>query len=154
MPGLGDHFVAHFLDVEVELLGAGLCIGAENGHVQRIGFRREGDRFTDDARVLLQHFGRCLGAGKRDRVLAGEVIEEVADAAADQLHAAFRENARFDDAPNHQLGQVSRARRRLDDGRHAGKECGREFFEHAPTREIERVDVDCGAELGREDVLA
>ncbi len=103
--------------------------------------------------MLLQLFGRRLGASEGNRVLAIEVVEEITDAATDQLQASRRQYPGFDDAPNHELRQVSRTRCRLHDGGNARCKRRRQLFEHAPYREVESVDVHCGAELRGIDVL-
>ena len=89
----------------------------------------------------LEHFRRILRTGECDHVLAGEVIEQVAGTAANELQGTIGQDPGFDDAPHHQLGQVSRAGRRLDDGRHAGKKAWRQFLEHAPAWKIVCIDM-------------
>ena len=86
-------------------------------------------------------------------VLAGEVLEEVPNCAADQLHRSFRQDRRLDDPPESLLGEVAGLRRRLHDGRHAGEERRGEFLEHPPHRKIEGVDVHRRALERRADVL-
>ena len=43
------------------------------------------------------------------------MVEQITDAAADQLQRSFGQNAGFDDTAHHQLGQVGGLTRRLDD---------------------------------------
>ena len=81
-------------------------------------------------------------AGEGHHVLAGQVIEEIADAAHNQLERALGQNPRVDHRTGDEFGQEARGRGRFDDRRHAGEEGRGEFFEHAPDREVEGVDVD------------
>ena len=101
-----------------------------------------------------ERLGRRRGAGEGHRVLAREVVEEAAEAAADELQRAFRQDPRLDDAPHDRLGKVGRRGRRLHDRRHAREERGGQLLEHAPDGEIERIDVDRGTLQRHADVLA
>ena len=91
LAGLARHLTRDFLDEQIELRRAGHGVRPEDRRVQRVGLRREGDRLADDARMLLQELSRVLGAGERDRVLAVQMVEQVADAAADELQRALRQ---------------------------------------------------------------
>ena len=83
----------------------------------------------------------------------GEVIHEIADAAADQLQRAVRQNLGFNNATKHQLGQISRLARRLDERGNAGEQTRRDLLEHAPAGKVERVDVDGDAAQRRQNML-
>ena len=61
---------------------------------------------------------------------------------------------RLDDAPDDELGEVGGRGRGLDDRRHAGEQRRRQLLEHAPDREIERIDVHRRAFERHADVLA
>ena len=65
LAALQRHLLAHFLDEEVELLGAGCGVGAEHDSVEAVGLHVEGHALVHDARVLLQHAARG-GAGRGD----------------------------------------------------------------------------------------
>ena len=82
------------------------------------------------------------------------MLEQVADAADDQLHRALRQNARFDHHPERRFGQVGGGGRRFDDRRDAGEQRRREFLEHPPDREVEGVDVHRHALERGVDMLA
>ncbi len=103
--------------------------------------------------MLLQLFGGALGAGEGDGVLAGQMIKEIADAAAQQLDRTFRQDSGFGDSAENELGQIAGARSRLDDRRHAGQQGGCELLEHSPAGKIERVDVHGRARARHVDVL-
>ena len=105
-------------------------------------------------RVLAQLERGGGRAGEGHDVLAGEVIEQIAHAAADQLHRPLRQDPRLDDAAEHALGEVAGLRRRLHDRRHAGEQRRRQLLQHAPHREIEGVDVHRGAFERHAEVLA
>jgi hypothetical protein len=81
------------------------------------------------------------------------MVEGVAEAAADQLQRAFRQDAGFDDAPDHQLGEVRSRSRGLNDCGHPGQQRRRQLFEHAPHREVERIDMNRRAFERHADVL-
>jgi hypothetical protein len=82
------------------------------------------------------------------------VLEQVANAAADQLHGARRQNPGFHHDAQGALGEIRGLGRRLDDRRHAREQRRRQLFQHAPDREVERVDVHRGALKRHTDVLA
>src|ERR687893_116441 len=72
------------------------AVGAEDGAVERVGLGVEADRLADHSWMGAQAPGRGRRAGEGDRVLPGQVVEQVADAAAQQLDGARREQARLD----------------------------------------------------------
>ncbi len=82
---------------------------------------------------------------KETTVLAVQVIEQIADAAADELHGACRQHTRIDDAPEDKRGEVRGGRCGFDDRRYACQERRGELLEHAPHRKIKCVDVHGGA---------
>ncbi len=96
-------------------------------------------------------FGRSR---KGHDVLAGQVLEQVAHAAADELEGTFGQDPRFEHEADDPLGHVGRNRSRLDDGGHAGQERGSQFFQHAPAGEVEGVDVDGHAFERHEQMVA
>ena len=81
------------------------------------------------------------------------MVEQIADAAADQLQRAFGQNSGFDDVAEHQFRQIGGLARRLDDGGDAGEQAGRELLQHAPAGKVEGVDVDGDARQRRQDML-
>ena len=81
-------------------------------------------------------------SGEANRVLAVEVVEQVADAATDQLEGAVREDAGVDDQTDHGLGQERRGGGRLDDGGQAGQKRRGQLLQGSPAREVEGVDLD------------
>ena len=93
------------------------------------------------------------GAGEGDDVLAGDVVEQVAGRAGDELDGALGQDAALDDAADHELGQVGGLARRLHDRGNAGDEGRRDLLQHAPDREVEGVDVDRDAFERGQDVL-
>ena len=92
--------------------------------------------------------------GERDGVLTAEMIEQVARAAADELEAARRQDARLDDGARDDLGEVARHRGRLHDARHAREERRRELLQHPPHGEVEGVDLHRDAFERHADVPA
>ena len=93
------------------------------------------------------------GAGEGDDVLAGDVVEEVADGAGDELQRAGGQDAGVDDPAHGELGQVGGLARGLHDAGHAGDQRRRDLLQHAPDREVEGVDVDGDAFERGQDVL-
>ena len=110
--------------------------------------------FAIDVGMPAQLLRRARRARERHGVLAVQVIEQIAEAAADQLQRAFRQDAGLDDAPDDQLREIGRRGRGLDDRGHAGEQRRRQLLEHAPHREVERVDVHGRAFERHADVLA
>ena len=119
LAGLAGHLAHDLLDEKIELGRAGERVGAEYRGIQRVCLGREGDRFADDAWMSLQEFCRRLRAREGNRVLTIQVVEQVAEPAADQLQRAFGKNAGLMYVAHHELGQVGRAGCGLDDGGHA-----------------------------------
>ena len=134
---------------------AGGGVGAEQREVERVGLHGEADRVARSTLGWARRRRPVRGrAGEGDDVLAGQVLEQVADAAADQLQRTLGQDAGFDDPADHRLGDVGGLAGRLDDRRHAGEQRGRQLLQHAPAGEVEGVDVD-GRTLERHaDVLA
>ena len=62
--------------------------------------------------------------------------------------------AALDDQPHGRLGEIGRRGRGLGDDGQAGEDRRRELFQHAPDREIERVDLNRDAFAGNKDMLA
>ena len=54
--------------------------------------------------MLLKCLGSVFGTGKGHQVLTRQVIEQIANATADQLERTFRQNARLDDGVDHPFG--------------------------------------------------
>ena len=151
---LRRHLAHHFAHERVELRLAGRGVRPEHARVDRIGLADEAHRVGDDRRMRAQLLRGARRARERHDVLAGEMVERIAEAAADELQRAFRQDAGLDDAPDHQLGEIGSRRRRLHDRRHAGQQRRRQLLQHAPHREVERVDVDRRAFQRHADVLA
>ena len=88
--------------------------------------------------------------GERDRVLtvrAGPVGRRRCPTTS--CSAPSGRMPRVDDLPDGQLGQVRGRGRRFDDGRQPGEQRGRQLLEHAPDREVERVDEHGDDRAGR-----
>ena len=81
-------------------------------------------------------------AGKGHHVLAIEVVEQIARAAANQADGALRHQAAVDNRFHHCLGELGGSGCRFNDRRHTGKPRGRQFFQHSPAGEVEGVDMD------------
>ena len=153
LPGLAAHLTSNLLNIKVKLRCSRYRVRAQNGHVEGVRFCGESHGLTDYARMSLQHFGGVLGTGKCDRVLTIEMIEQIANATTDQLHAARRQNAGLHDAAQHEFSQVCSARGRFNNRRNTGKQRRCKFLQHAPARKIKGIDVYRGAELWRTNVL-
>ena len=128
--------------------------GTEDRAVQRVGLDAEADAAVEHVGVGAQQPGGVRGAGERDRVLHGQLVEQAAGAAAQQLQRALGQDAGLDDAAYDELGEVRRLAGRLDDRRQPGEERGGELLEHAPDREVEGVDLHRDARPRGVDVLA
>src|SRR5215212_3722068 len=84
--------------------------------------------------------GTCR-AGEGHGVLAIQMVEQVAGTTTNELYRAFRQDPRFNDTPEYELGEIRRRGGGLDDCRHPSQQGGRELLEHTPYRKVERVDV-------------
>ncbi|EEF25155.1 conserved hypothetical protein [Ricinus communis] len=81
------------------------------------------------------------------------MIKEIADRAADELQRPLRQEAGFNDTADHELGEIGRLARRLDDGGNAGQQGRRDLFQHAPARKVESVDMNGDALQRAQDML-
>jgi len=101
---LGGDLSAHLADEEIEFLGSRNGVGAEDGAVERVGLGIESRGACRHGGMRSQHRGGVCAAGEGDDVLATEVVEQVADTAAHELHGAVGQRTRGD--------EVADARRR------------------------------------------
>ena len=92
--------------------------------------------------------------GKADHVLRPQPVQHVAQSADHQLHRTFGQDAAFDDHAETGLGQIAGLRRRFDDGGHPRQQRRRQFFQHPPDREVERVDMHRDTLQRHADMLA
>ena len=92
LAAFGRHLADDFLDVEIELRRARHGIGAEDGAVQRVRFHREAHGVAHDGRMAAQLAAGRGRAGEGHDILAGHVIKQIADAAADELERTFRKD--------------------------------------------------------------
>ena len=91
LPRLDRHLVDDFLDEQVEFGRAGRGVGAEDRGVEAVLLGDEADAFAQHDRVRLELERGRGRAGEADHVLPGQMVEQVADAADDQLHRAVGE---------------------------------------------------------------
>ena len=141
LPGFGGHLAHHFADKQGKFRLLGGDILCEHAAVQRIGLHGEGDRFRHQVRVYAQLLAGMGGAGKGHHILAIQVIEQIARAAANQADGPVRYQPAVDDRFDHGLGQLGGGGGWLDDGRHPGKPGWRQLFQHAPAGEVKGVDM-------------
>ena len=141
LPGFGGHLAHHFADKQGKFRLFGGDVLCEHAAVQRIGLHGEGDRFRDQVRVYAQLLAGMGGAGKGHHILAIQVIEQIARAAANQADGPVRYQPAVDDRFDHGLGQLGGGGGWLDDGRHPGKPGWRQLFQHAPAGEVKGVDM-------------
>lgn len=140
LSGLGGHLTRDRLDEQSELVGVRRGLGPEDRRVERVCLGIELDTALGDSRVAAEH-GSCLRrAGQRDVVADAEVVDHVTGRAGEELEGALREDPGLDDLVRHDLGEVHRGRRRLDDDRQPGQQARRHLLEHAPDGEVVCVD--------------
>ncbi len=154
LAGLDRHLGDQLPDIQVELRSARSGLRAEDGAVQRVRLGVEPYRPRDDGRVSPQLPGGGGGPGERHQVLLTEMIEQVADAAADQLDRAFRQQPGVHDQLHQPARHVRRLGGRLDQAGHPGDERGGELLQRTPDREVERVDLHRDPVQRGQDVLA
>src|SRR5581483_8664647 len=152
LPGLYRHLSDDFFDKKIELVSAGRRVHAEHREIQRVGLLVEPDGVLDHRLTGLERAPSRSRAGERDGVLTRHVVEQIAGAATEQLDRAGGQDPRLDDGFDDRFSQERGDRGRLDDRRYAREECRREFLQHAPDGEIERVDLDRRAFDGHADV--
>ena len=145
---LNRHLPDHLGYKQAELGGSRFGRWPEEGGVQGIGLGVESDRPVDNPGMGSEE--SCGGgrSGEANRVLSVEVVEQVPDAATDQLESAVREDAGVDDQTHHGLGQERRGGGRLDDGGQAGQERRGQLLQGSPAREVEGVDLNGDAPTG------
>ena len=143
----------HLAHEQVELGRARTRVGAQDRGVQAVRLHREADRVFHDRLVGPQLATGVGRAGERYHVLPGDVVQQVADAAADQLQRAVRQDAHAYDPPHHQFRQVGGLRGGLHEAGHPRNQRRRDLFQHSPDGKVEGVDVDRDAAERRQDVL-
>ena len=153
LPRLDRHLGRHFLDEQVELGRARRRVGTKQRRVQAVLLGHEPHGFANDGRMRLELQRRVRRAGEADHVLPGQMIEQVADTADDQLDRAGRQDVRVNHDLERGFGQVCGRRCGLHDRRHAGQQRRRKLLEHPPDGEVEGVDVHRRALQRRVDML-
>ncbi len=154
LPGLDRHLVDDLGDEQVEFRRARRGVGAEDRGIEAVLLGDELDALALDHRVRAQ-LERGLGrAGEAHHVLPGQMIEQVADPADDQLHRAGRQDVGLDHHPERGFGQPGGGAGRLHDRGNAREQGRRQLLQHPPDREVEGVDVDRHALQRGVDVLA
>ena len=146
-----DRDLAH---EQVELGRSGRRVGAEQRGVEAVLLGDELHGLAHDGRMGAQLERRRGRASEADDVLSAQMIEQVADAADDQLHRAGRKHAGLDHHPERGFGEIGRRRGGLHDRRHARKQGRRELLEHSPHGEVEGIDVQRRALKRRVDMLS
>lgn len=154
LAGFDGHLADDFLGEQVELFVVRGDVRGEDGTVERVRFGVEGDRAVDDVGVRAQFAGGVRGAGEGDHVLFVELIQQITRTADDQLQGAFGQRAGVLHQTDTGLGDVAGGGGRFNDAGHAGEEVGGEFFQHAPHRKVEGVDVHGDATARHQDVGA
>lgn len=154
LAGFDGHLADDFLGEQVQFFVVGGDVRGEDGAVQRIRFGVEGDGAVDDVGVRAQFAGGVRGAGEGDHVLFVELVEQIPGAADHQLQGAFGQRAGVLHEAHAGRGDIAGGGGRFDDAGHAGEEVGGEFFQHAPDREVEGVDVHGDAAARHQDVGA
>ena len=107
LSGFHRHLTHHLAYEQLQLRRAGPGIGTQHRGVERIGLRGEAHRVGAHHRMLAKLERRGRRAGERHHVLAGEMLEQIPDAPADELHGAFRQDRRLHHPPEHALGEVA-----------------------------------------------
>ena len=151
LPGFHGHLARHFLDQQVQRLGAGT--GQEPGRVQAVGLDVHAHRQARDGRVRADQFGRLGRAGEGQHVKRLELIEQASRGPADHRQRARRQHARVDHVLDHALREPGGGGGRLDDDGHAREQRRRGLFPQAPAGEVEGVDEQRHAACGHQHVL-
>ena len=151
---LDGHLFSHLFDKQVKLGGARHSVRSQNGGVQGVRFHVERHSMLGDAWVLLQGNPCRGGPRKRHHIPLIDVVQNVPCRSAHQLQRPRREDAAFVDGSDHRFGQEARDCGGFDYGRNAGQPIDRHLLQHAPYREVERVDVHRNSPLRDQEVVA
>ena len=92
--------------------------------------------------MRLQPGRRFRRSGEGDDILAGQMVEEIAERTGDELDGPLRQHVGVEQDAKRRFGKIGRGTRGFHDRRDAGQERRSEFFQHAPHGEIERIDMD------------
>src|SRR5262245_29290900 len=93
----------------------------------------------------------CIrGAGKRDHIVASDMIEHIADAAAQKAERPFRQDTGTYHITHHLVTEEARRRGRFRQHRHAGEQRAGRLLPQPPAREIEGVNMQGCAVARRE----
>ena len=151
---LHGHFFAHLFDEEVKFRCAWNGIGAKNGGIQRVGLHIEWHRVFCHSGIGLQLFACGRGPREGDHVPFIHEIQDVSGRPADKLKRSRRKDATVVNGGHHGLREKGGDSGRFDNGGHPSKPVDRHFFQHAPHREVEGVDVNGDALLGHQQVMS
>jgi hypothetical protein len=154
LAGLAGHLARDFLHEQVEFRVVRRDVRRQDRAIERIGFGSERHRLADQVRVGAQFGGGVGRTGEGHGIETGQAVQQVAGRADDELQRAFGQQARFNHHLDDGMGQVAGRGGRLADAGHGGEEAWREFFEQAPDREVEGVDVHRQAAAWHQDVGA
>ncbi len=152
LTGLGGHLPDDLPDEQVELGRVRRGCGGEDGGVEGVGLAVQRNQVSEQRRVGAQGAQRLGGAGHGEHVLLAEVFEQVTGLGTEELDGPVREDVAVDDLLEEGVGEVCRLGGGLDQGGHAGEECGRQLLEHPPAGEVEGVEVHRHAPAGGLDV--
>ncbi len=141
LSGLGGHLTYNLANEQGELGLFRRHVFSQHAAVQGVGFHGERDRVCHNIRVNTQGLAGAGGAGKRHHILAVEMVQQIARAAADQADGAVRHQTALHDRFHHRLRHLRGGGSGFDDRRHPGKPCGGEFLQHAPAGEVEGVNM-------------
>ena len=154
LTALHGHFFAHFFDKQVKLRRAWHRIGAQNRRIQGVGLHVERHGELGDARVGFEHSARGGRSREGHHVALVNVVQDVSGGTTNQLERARREDAAFVNGGHHALGEKGGHRGGFDDGRNACQPIDSHFFQHAPDREVEGVDVHSDPLFGDQQVVS
>jgi hypothetical protein len=137
LPRLHRHFAGDLLDEQVELRSARCRIRAEDRGVQAVALRDEPHRLPSEDAVRLElHSGLC-GACERHDILQSQMVEQIADAAHDELQRARRRMS-ASIMIGRQFGEVAGRGAGFTDHRDA-RRTSAELIQHSPDGKLKAL---------------
>lgn len=147
------HLGDQLFDEEIEFGCFRHRVRTEDGAVQRVRLGIEADGVAGNHRMGAQRHRGVGGSGDREQILTGQVVEEITGRGTDELKGAGWQQARLDGSAHHEFSEVGGLTGGLDDAGHPGEKGGGELLEHAPHREVERVDLHRRTDQRRVNML-
>ena len=141
LPRFHGHLPHDLRDEQVKFRAARSRIRPQHGRVQTIPLRQKPHALARHHRMRLQFLRRRRRAGEGDHILPPQMLKQIPRRARDKLQRPLRQQPGLQQNPHALRRHVSRRGGRLHNRRHPRQQSGPELLQHAPYREIERIDM-------------